>query len=58
MTLMKSILKSVSALALIGTIGPPVLYLLGRMDAGPMKWWMVISTVVWFVATPLWMDRS
>lgn len=58
MTRLKPFLKVVSLLALFATITPPVLYLLGRMEIGPTKLWMGIATIAWFVATPMWMERS
>lgn len=47
----------VSALALVGTILPAVLFFIGRLDLDQVKGWMLAATAVWFVATPLWMER-
>jgi hypothetical protein len=54
---MRPIAQFASAVALIGTILPAVLFLTGRLDLDQVKAWMLAATVVWFVATPLWMER-
>ena len=55
---MKTLLQAVSGVALLGTIGPPLLFLLSRIDLGQTKLWMAASALVWFAATPFWMDRE
>jgi len=45
----------VSWLAIAGIVVPGVVYLLGKTDLDRVKWVMLLSTVVWFAATPLWM---
>jgi len=52
---MTPIAKILGLLALVGTILPPVLFLLKVMGEGPMKLIMLLSTVVWFATAPLWM---
>jgi hypothetical protein len=54
---MKRIAKVVSALAFVGTIAPALLFFSDRLDLAQMKTWMLVATFVWFVATPVWMDR-
>jgi len=54
---MKRAAQLVSLAALVGTILPPVLFFAGRMDIEMMKWMMLVATVAWFAATPLWMKR-
>ena len=54
---MKTAARLVSLAALAGTIVPPVLFFTGHMDLDAMKLWMLVATVAWFVATPVWMDR-
>jgi hypothetical protein len=54
----KALAKAVSALALAGTILPPLLFFAGRLDLAQVKTWMLVSTVAWFAATPLWMERE
>jgi hypothetical protein len=55
---MRSAARVVSWLALAATIVPPLLFFADRMALGDVKLWMTVATVVWFVATPLWMDRD
>jgi hypothetical protein len=54
---MKIAARFVSLVALAGTILPPVLFFAGRMDLDGTKLWMLVATIAWFAATPLWMDR-
>lgn len=54
---MKPVAQFASAAALIGTILPAVLFITGRLDLDQVKAWMLTATVVWFVVTPLWMER-
>jgi hypothetical protein len=54
---MKTVARLISLAALLGTIVPPVLFFVNRMNFDAMKWWMLVATIAWFVATPLWMDR-
>ena len=36
-------------------MAPSVMFLAGRMELDRVKLVMLVATVVWFVATPLWM---
>ena len=54
---MKTAARFVSLVALAATILPPVLFFTGHMDLDSTKMWMLVATVAWFAATPLWMDR-
>ena len=54
---MKRAAQAVSLAALAGTMLPPVLFFAGRMDIEAMKWAMLVATVAWFAATPLWMKK-
>lgn len=54
---MKRAAQLVSLGALAGTIVPPALFFAGRMDIDLMKWVMLVAAVVWFAATPVWMDK-
>jgi hypothetical protein len=49
--------RLVSLASLVGTILPPVLFFMGHMDLGATKLWMLVATITWFAATPIWMDR-
>ena len=55
---MRNIAKAVSGLALAGTLLPPLLFFADRITLDSLKLWMLLATVAWFVATPLWMERS
>lgn len=55
---MKTVARLVSLAALAGTIAPPILFFIDRMDLDATKWWMLAATIAWFVATPIWMDRQ
>ncbi len=55
---MRPIAKIISWIALAATIAPALLYLSGNMDIAPVKTWMLVATVAWFVTVPLWMDRK
>jgi len=54
---MRLITQIFSWVALAGTILPSILYLNGSLTLVQMKSIMLVSTVVWFIATPLWMER-
>ncbi len=54
---MKSVARMISAVSLVGTILPPVLFFNGSMTLDATRLWMLVATIGWFVATPLWMDR-
>ena len=55
---MKPIAITIGALALIGTIVPPVLFLNGQLAQEPMKITMLIACLVWFVTAPMWMKAA
>ena len=68
---MRTVLQILSWIALAGIVVPPVLFLAGVMelDAGSaadagrsagftVKTALLIATGLWFVVTPLWMERE
>jgi len=55
---MKPIAIAIGALALLGTIIPPVLFLGGQMEQDPMKLIMLIACLIWFVSAPIWMKTA
>ena len=55
---MKAIAKTLSGLALAGTLVPACLFFADQMDAAAMMRWLLAATVVWFVATPFWMEHK
>ena len=54
---MRKALQLVSSLALAGTVVPPILYFQGEMAHDVMMTVMLLATILWFVATPFWMNR-
>jgi hypothetical protein len=55
---MKRIAIVVSVAALGGTILPAVLFIADRVTLPSVHTWMLVSTIIWFVTAPLWIDRS
>lgn len=51
-------LQAISWIAILGTILPPVGYLAGVVTLSACHTQMLVATIVWFVATPLWMGRE
>ena len=51
----RTVVQLISWAALVGVIAPSTAYLSGIVDLDHVKDIMIISTVVWFIATPLWM---
>lgn len=50
--------RFVSWFALAGTIVPSMLFFADRLPLERMRLWMLLATVVWFAAAPLWMDKG
>jgi hypothetical protein len=55
---MRLVLQLISWIALAGTLLPSVLFCTGSLSQETVKVIMLISTVVWFIATPLWMGKK
>lgn len=55
---MKNLALPVGALALLGTIVPPVLFMFHMIGQDPMKNIMLVSCLVWFVTAPMWMKSE
>ncbi len=55
---MKRLAEIVSWLALAGALLPACLFFADQMDLNRAKEWMLAATVVWFLATPLWMEHK
>ncbi len=55
---MRPILQIVSLLALIALILPSIILLAGRLELYTVKWIMLATTVVWFVAATPWMWKD
>lgn len=54
---MRTLLQLISAIALLATILPSIMFLSGSLDLAQTKLAMLIATVIWFIATPLWMGQ-
>jgi len=55
---MKTLARLVSLMALLGTIAPSLLHLMGRLDLRAVQGWMLAATVAWFASAPLWMGAG
>ena len=55
---MKRIAQLISCLALAATLLPAVLFFADKLELPAAKLWMLAAAVVWFVATPLWMEHK
>lgn len=55
---MRKLLQLISLVALVLTVLPSALYLAAKIDLDQTKWSMLVATIVWFVATPLWMGQK
>lgn len=55
---MKTIAVAASLIALAGTILPAVFFVAGQLELDAVKLWMLVATVVWFVATPVWLKQQ
>ena len=55
---MRILLQIISAIALVMTVLPSLIYFSGNMELATVKWLLIVASVVWFVATPFWMDRK
>jgi hypothetical protein len=54
---MRRFLQVISWAALAGTVLPPALFLADKITLGQSQWTMLVATIIWFIATPLWMGR-
>jgi hypothetical protein len=54
---MRRLLQLASFLALAGILVPPLLYFAGTLAHEPLKVVMLGATILWFVATPFWMNE-
>ena len=55
---MRIFTQMLSFLSLLATVIPAYLFWMGIMDLNTVKWIMFLATIVWFVATPVWMERK
>ena len=55
---MKRVAQLVSYLALVATLLPALLFFADKLELPVAKLWMLAAALVWFVATPLWMEHK
>ena len=55
---MRTVAQIVSWLALVGTLVPSLAFLAGSITLDAVKTWMLVSTILWFISVPFWMDRA
>ncbi len=55
---MKRIAQSLSGFALAATVIPPCLFFSDTLALDATKQWLLTATVLWFAATPLWMEHK
>lgn len=55
---MNHALKAISLVALAATVLPSTLYFFGLMEHNAVKILTLVGTVAWFIATPMWMERT
>jgi hypothetical protein len=55
---MRLIAQIVSYMSLAAVLLPAFLYFFDAMSLERVKLAMLIATIVWFIATPLWMGRA
>lgn len=46
---------ALSALALVLTLVPAILFAMGRLGDGPMKFSLLIGALLWFATAPRWL---
>lgn len=55
---MNQITKIISLVALLVTTVPSVFYFYGLISLDVVKPLALVGTIVWFIATPMWMGRK
>ena len=55
---MKRIAQLISGLALVATLLPAGLFFADAMALPTARLWMLGGALVWFVATPVWMEHK
>ncbi len=54
---MRALTQVLSAIALVGIVTVPCLCYAGALSFSQLKVWIMVSTALWFVTTPFWMER-
>ncbi len=52
---MRAAAQLISGVALLMTIGAPVLFFWGRLTLAQTQAWMLVATIGWFATAPIWM---
>lgn len=55
---MKRLAQLLSALALVGTLVPPLLFFADALDLVATQQWLLGAAILWFAATPFWMEHK
>jgi hypothetical protein len=55
---MKRIAQLISWLALAATLLAAILFFIDQLALLTAKRWMLVAALVWFVATPAWMEHK
>ena len=55
---MRIALQIISAIALVMTVLPSLIYFSGNMELDRVKLLMIVATVLWFAVTPFWMGKK
>lgn len=55
---MKRIAEILSWVALAVTLAPACLFFADKLDLAQTQGWMLGGAVLWFVATPFWMEHK
>ncbi len=55
---MKRTAQIISGLALAATLLPAVLFFADKLELPAAQLWMLAAALVWFIATPLWMEHK
>ncbi|MCX6899583.1 MAG: hypothetical protein NT105_12910 [Verrucomicrobia bacterium] len=55
---MKRIAEILSWIALAVTLAPACLFFVDKLDLAQAQAWMLVATVLWFIATPFWMEHK
>jgi len=55
---MKRLAQLLSALALVGTLTPPLLFFADALNLAATQQWLLGAAILWFIATPFWMEHK
>ena len=55
---MKRLAQVLSGIALASMVVAPCLFFADRLTLGAMQQWLLGATILWFVATPFWMEHK